>query len=282
MIFFSNSGFINFCLDEIPVHSSGKVKQSDIQNLISVGIHEFAHVLGMNGESWKFFRHPLTGEPMTERPFTKVNRVCVNGKKFKDVVIPSCRTIQEGKSSNGMPYFEIVTPTVRQVVRNQFGCQTLTGARLENQPTNEYDCFGTHWDERYFYADTLSAYYTPEADYFSALTLAVLEDSGWYKTNYTIAEASPFGHGAGCDFVEKKCIEKSNNNKRHGGKIPQFGLGYFCDNPVRQLSDGGYKFDYTCDPSHKFKAGCDLLERSELTRLPKEGRYFTDKVRFCS
>ena len=44
-------------------------------------------------------------------------------------------------------HFEIVTPTVATVTRNQFNCQELKGARLENQPTNPLDCFGSHWDE---------------------------------------------------------------------------------------------------------------------------------------
>ena len=42
---------------------------------------------------------------------------------------------------------EMVTETVRNVVRNQFGCQEWSGGgRLENQPTGDTDCFGSHWD----------------------------------------------------------------------------------------------------------------------------------------
>ena len=218
---------------------------------------------------------------MTPRPFELEVRTCVDGLWYKDIIIPSCHTLREGIAANGMAYFEIVTPTVRQVVRNQFGCQSLLGARLENQPTNEHDCFGTHWDERYFYTETLSAYYAPEADYFSALTLALLEDSGWYRANYTRAEASPFGHGAGCDFVEKSCIQKSKK-ARSGGVVPQYGEGFFCDNPIKRLENGGYKFDYTCDPTHHLKAGCDLIERSGTMRLPKEGQYFSNPVSYTS
>lgn len=37
--------------------------------------------------------------------------------------------------------------SVTQVARNQFNCQSLEGVMLENQPTNEFDCFGSHFDE---------------------------------------------------------------------------------------------------------------------------------------
>lgn len=75
---------------------------------------------------------------------------CVDGCT-QNVVTLGCNTLGEGVYSDGMRYFEITTPTVRQVTRNHFGCQTLTGARLENQLTNLDYCFRSHWDERYFY-----------------------------------------------------------------------------------------------------------------------------------
>lgn len=270
-------GFINFCLDAIKVRSPNSITEASKKNLLSIGIHEFAHVLGINGESWKFFRHPATGEPLTARPFEPQLYTCVNGERYKDVIVPSCNTLKQGVSSNGMPYFEIVTPTVKQVARNQFGCQALTGARLENQPTNILDCFGTHWDERYFYSETLSAYYAPEANYFSALTLALLEDSGWYRANYTNTQTSPFGHGAGCDFVEKECIER-NDDLPMGGELPQYSKGFFCADAITRSQNGDLNIDYTCDPSHRLKAGCDLIDRGEQYRLPKEGRYFANPV----
>ena len=52
----------------------------------------------------------------------------------------------------------------------------------------------------------MSAYFAQEADFFSPLSFALLQDSGWYWPNYRLAELSPFGHGAGCGFVQNDCI----------------------------------------------------------------------------
>ncbi|KAF3843774.1 hypothetical protein F7725_002623 [Dissostichus mawsoni] len=40
---------------------------------------------------------------------------------------------------------------------------------------------------------------------FSRLTLALMEDSGWYRANYSLAERLDWGRGLGCDFVMKSC-----------------------------------------------------------------------------
>lgn len=40
---------------------------------------------------------------------------------------------------------------------------------------------------------------------FSRITLALMEDSGWYKVNYSMASPLNWGKGLGCDFVKKSC-----------------------------------------------------------------------------
>lgn len=40
---------------------------------------------------------------------------------------------------------------------------------------------------------------------FSRLTLAIMEDSGWYWANYSLAQRLDWGRGLGCDFVMKSC-----------------------------------------------------------------------------
>ena len=92
-----------------------------------------------------YFYNPATGYPRTARPFKKERVTCVDGFT-SEIVLPSPDTIASGFTKRGLRYFEITTPTVRQVVRNQFDCQSMTGARLENQPTNDGNCFGTHWE----------------------------------------------------------------------------------------------------------------------------------------
>jgi len=40
---------------------------------------------------------------------------------------------------------------------------------------------------------------------YSRLTLALMEDSGWYKANYSVAEPLHWGNNLGCDFAMKSC-----------------------------------------------------------------------------
>ena len=42
----------------------------------------------------------------------------------------------------------------------------------------------------------------------SSLTLALLEDSGWYSVDYSAAEPLEWGRGKGCDFINQGCGNK--------------------------------------------------------------------------
>lgn len=41
----------------------------------------------------------------------------------------------------------------------------------------------------------------------SRITLALMEDTGWYKANYSMAQPMTWGKGLGCEFVMKSCKE---------------------------------------------------------------------------
>ncbi|ACI64717.1 predicted protein, partial [Thalassiosira pseudonana CCMP1335] len=176
------AGAVNFCLDQIELNEDGLASESVIEDNVDVAVHEAAHVLGMSSNSYRFFWDPDTGLERTD-----------NTMKFFI-------------ASNGQRYASIVTPKVATVARNQFNCQELNGAQLENQPTGENSCTGDHWDERMFYPELLSGVISPTTNYLSPLTLALLEDSGWYKANYTKSHVSPWGHGVGCPFVSSPCL----------------------------------------------------------------------------
>ena len=42
-------------------------------------------------------------------------------------------------------------------------------------------------------------------DKYTKFTLALLEDSGWYKPDYDLADVLNFGYNKGCDFINKNC-----------------------------------------------------------------------------
>lgn len=50
---------------------------------------------------------------------------------------------------------------------------------------------------------------------FSRITLALMEDSGWYRANYSMAAPLSWGKGLGCNFVMHSCKEwiQANNGR---------------------------------------------------------------------
>ena len=46
----------------------------------------------------------------------------------------------------------------------------------------------------------------------SAITLAVMEDLGFYLGNYTAAGCMAWGHGEGCEFVKYRCAKRGGAN----------------------------------------------------------------------
>jgi leishmanolysin-like peptidase len=246
-------GFANVCLDTLETQTNGLIHEKSIATMVDVLSHELAHVLGMNSDLYKYFRNSVTGQPLTPRNrrsefHITQNVPCVAGQEPRDMALACANTVrfgleevQYGEDQVQRGYYEIVLPTVAQVARNHFNCQGLQGARLENQPTSS-DCLGSHFDERTWFTEFMSAVYDEDAAYFSPLTLAFLEDTGWYKSNFRNAHNSPFGLGAGCQFAEDKCIVDE--------KVPAYGKGYFCNDVDSNT--------WSCGPSHRFRAKCDL------------------------
>ncbi|CAB9497966.1 Leishmanolysin-like peptidase [Seminavis robusta] len=282
-------GFINMCLRQPPT-----AEPSDLDELVSLAfqqahgirqqpvkleedgtvllkdhervnphailVHELSHTLGFDSYLFKFFRNPTTGEPLTPRPFQATTVLCPNGRKEDIHGLPSSQVLQMGHSDSGDSYFFVVTPHVAQVVKNHFNCNSTIGARLENY---EASCVGSHWDERLFLTDVMSPALTWRNTMVTPLTLALMEDTGWYQVNYQNASVPTFGLGAGCEFMNGACIVD--------GRVPAYAKDYFCDRPIR-LRDDTDKFEMAeeseqnirCDPTHQFWAMCDLFDVSSF------------------
>jgi len=256
------AGSIHFCLRKIREGLAGG--HGDLKRMVDYNVdvakHEMAHILGMSYNSYRYFRDSNTGEPLTDRPIHSATTTCMDGTERMEP-IPSSKILQiTGTVGSPRRRAHIVTPTVRQVARNHFDCQTMPGAQLENLPTGP-SCFGDHWDERAYYSDSLSAVLSPDINYFSPLTLALFEDSGWYRSNFSMAEISPWGHAAGCEFLEDDCINLS-------GEIPDFGKGFFCNSAK---SNG-------CNAGHTHKASCNILTYPADATIPLAFQYFRNPL----
>lgn len=218
-----------------------------------------SHILGHSSNSYRFFRDPDTGEALTPRPFSTREVTCVDDVT-RSLILPAENTMKFSEASNGKRFASIVTPKVRQIARNQFDCQSIEGAQLENQPTGSDSCTGDHWDERLFYDNALSGVISPTTNILTPMTLALFEDSGWYKANYTQAKISPWGLSAGCDFATADCIVTGAN----GPEVPDYGRGYFCaDSSQRGCSSG---------QTHKM--GCTINDYYHIVPRDLPDNYF--------
>lgn len=258
------AGSINFCLNEIQLASDGTASESIVQDNVDVAIHEAGHVLGMSSNSYRFFWDSDTGTARTPRPFETSTVVCADGQT-QSLIMPAENTMKFFDAENGQRYASIVTPKVRTVARNQFDCQSLTGAQLENQPTGSNSCTGDHWDERLFYPEALSGVISPTTNILSPLTIALMEDSGWYKANYTQSRSSPWGLGAGCDFVTNQCLIPGDTPS-----IPEYSRGYFCNEGSKR----------GCSPELTHKVACTVIDYNYILPLSLPDsifQYFTSE-----
>lgn len=258
-------GFVNFCLDH-EVSSSVDFIQRVYGNFLGtelrddhievsqteIAVHELGHVLGFTSWMYKYFRHP-DRTPRTERPFQSETIQCTSGVE-QTAVFPSPATIRETIDPvTGRKSFNIVTPRVKQVARNLLGCDEVIGARLGEGET----CLGSHWHERLFLGEIMSPVLTGSSEnVLSPLTLALMEDTGWYRVDYRGADIPVFGLGAGCEFAMDACIQNDS--------VPDWGLDMFCDVPMSFNGNGRITWDSlnhaVCDPSHRWWTLCDLWD----------------------
>nr|CAJ2468375.1 unnamed protein product [Leishmania braziliensis] len=142
------------------------------------------------------------------------------------------------------------SPTVAAKAREQYGCATLTFLELED--TGGGSTAGSHLKMRNAKEELMAPAVT--AGYYTALTMAVFQDLGFYQVDFTKAEVMPWAYLASCDFITNKCMV---NN------ITQW-PGMFC-NSTESL--------YRCT-SDRLKIGrCIIVTHDDP--LPTYFQYFT-------
>ena len=94
---------------------------------------------------------------------------------------------------------------VVNVAKKYFNCSTIKGVALENYGGN--GTFGSHWEERILLGDYMNGVSYEEEEVISEFTLALLEDTGFYKIdNYYTGGLMQYGKNKGCDFIYSKCV----------------------------------------------------------------------------
>lgn len=83
-----------------------------------------------------------------------------------------------------------------------------------------------------------------------------------------MSRVTSFGHGSGCDFVQKPCIGEND-------ALPDYAKGSFCNTTDKNV--------FSCDPSHRAIASCDLYDLSNVSQqnyppIPLVFRQFDNPV----
>ena len=324
-------GAANIC----PSGLSTSLAERDYQ--VGVVVHELIHALGFDSSSWPLFRN-ADGSPQTPREADglprAVSTTCVDN--VERTVLEVSPSTLDVANVRGTRVNRLVTPRLISVARDVFGCPTLDGVELENQPTNSVDCYGSHWEQvrcratpssqpscvdrwqrlsyacacacacgAFFAADMrglLAAIVTrgratpppspvapparaarhvwihacprrlpsvPPAEQrlfmnelmastfghrfvYSPLTLALLEDSGWYRANYSMATPLLWGRRRGCAWLTERCLGSSAGP-----------LAGFCDESSPLTG---------CSADRRARGYCNI--RDHPADVPEPFRYF--------
>ncbi|CAG9318548.1 WIF1_3 [Blepharisma stoltei] len=192
---------------------------------IGVAIHELTHDLAFSPSLYNWFVKPDGSRYKQE-------------EIFKTVYYP-----HRGKSST-----LLILPTVAEKAREIYGCETVEGLELEDYGSSSA---GAHWEMKIVIEDYMVSVF-PDFPSYSNLTLALFQDSGWYKVDFSYAQPITIGKNEGCERFEEKCIT---------GSIVQAG---FCTKTN------------TCDYTRTTPTRCDLYNYYE--GIPSNYQYFQDPI----
>ncbi|KAK7092948.1 leishmanolysin-like peptidase [Littorina saxatilis] len=235
------------------------------QQLLSTMKHEILHALGFTAGLYAFYRD-ADGNPLTDRsPLTGKPRN-FDGKRamyvWSDKVVGEFvrHNWDTHKGFISKVVSMIVTPKVKEEVRRHFNCPTLEGAELEDQGIDGTAI--THWEKRVFENEAMTGTYTQNS-VISRITLAMMEDTGWYKADFSKAGDYEWGRGLGCDFVTTSCFHWISTRLARNESIYPY---------CRRVKRGGLWTD--CTHNRHAVALCNLVEYS--AELPAQYQYFSE------
>ncbi|XP_072020460.1 leishmanolysin-like peptidase [Amphiura filiformis] len=247
------AGYINMCPHGLVV--------SQKSMLLTTVEHEIIHALGFSAALYAFYRD-VNGNPLTARdpsglpPLDSVTSMYNWSENVVKTVIRQDWSVRGGPVAHKVHL--MVTPKVVEEAANHFNCPSLEGLELENQ--GGYGTEITHFEKRILENEAMTGTHTHDR-IVSRLTLAVLEDTGWYEPDYGMADPLFWGKGLGCDFATKSCKYWMDTQK-----IRKTPIWPYCDK-IRQDP-----FNLSCNVGRSSVALCNLFMRSKP--LPAEYQYF--------
>jgi leishmanolysin-like peptidase len=253
-------------------------------NFIGTMMHEVMHALGFASSSWPLHRNKDAGRtPKTARSDVNAAEPAVTytyscGGSDRPSFVPAENTIAFlaergmakcavlGTSADGlMPSTncvrKFVSPAVVAAARAFYACPTLNGMELENQMTSACELMGSHWEQRVANGDMMSSF-SQHVALVTPMTLALMEDSGWYKADYTKADGlklGDWGFHQGCDFATAKCLTTSGGSLQGQGSPPHFLAATNAS---------------VCTTDRLASGAATVVETFTSTTLPAQYRYF--------
>lgn len=142
-------------------------------------IHEVMHVLGFDPHAFTHFRD--------ER------------RQRRSQVVTKSFDAQLGRMVT-----RVVLPRVVMHSRLHYGAFSKNFTGLELEDGGGRGTSGSHWEKRLLMNEIMTGSVDTRS-VVSPMTLALLEDSGWYRANYSMAEGLDWGRNQGVDFVVEPC-----------------------------------------------------------------------------
>merc|ERR1719361_2921870 len=240
------AGHANLCPGSI------STKRQELDILLSTVKHEMLHALGFSVSLFAFYRdsegRPLTPRGENEKP--KLNEE-LQTRQWSDRVIRKEKRRWKVRAGYVTKEVQVVvTPKVREEVRKHYGCDTLSGAELEDQ--GEEGTALTHWEKRLFENEAMTGTHTQNPIY-SRITMALMEDTGWYLPNYDMADNFKWGRNLSCNFALNSCLEWMETRQSQGLSIHPY-----CNKVKRD------PLETECTDDRSSVALCNLVQHSNL------------------
>ncbi|KAL9656830.1 hypothetical protein ABK040_004365 [Willaertia magna] len=184
---------------------SPKMIGKSLGEQLSVGTHECLHSLGFSAGMFQFFYDSTTGTTAASSNiyFEEINQ-------FVDATgVTRSKTI-----------LKLKTPKVLEVAKKHFGCDTLNGVAMEEGGGSGTE--KSHWEKSLLLNEIMIGSITSNMA-TSAFSLAFMQDTGFYRANFSYAESMAWGKNMGCPFAKERCEN-----------WPKTRQGYFCADPAKQ------------------------------------------------
>ncbi|XP_047324827.1 leishmanolysin-like [Impatiens glandulifera] len=142
-------------------------------------IHEVMHVLGFDPHAFAHFRDER------KRRRSRVTEQVTDEKLGRMVT-------------------RVVLPRVVMHSRHHYGAFSDNFTGLELEDGGGRGTSGSHWEKRLLMNEIMTGSVDTRS-VVSKMTLALLEDSGWYQANYSMADRLDWGRNQGTEFVSSPC-----------------------------------------------------------------------------